>query len=499
MNMAAAVILALPMLLPHARRVPAESESARLFAKQVQHVAEAVHEHSVVECDESLLARRTVEALYQRAGQTVPTALLRELEKYSGLGEGEQRNVLTRCYSRLEKLAVLRPVDACDDAIRSALLQFDPRARWEEDDPIICRLPLHSLAGIGVRLRIDPWTGVPQVITPLADGPAHRYGVRPGDRIRAIVLRPRPWADEEADPPEEVSTRGMTVEQVERKLQGQSGDTVRLIVERPGRAGEMVLDVARGPAKDETIVGFRRQKDERWDYWLDSANKVAYLRIKRFNRDTFDDAAATVRKLDRAGMKGLVLDLRFCPGGFLDAGVKVAALFLPPKAEVLTIRPGRGQREAKFTVDPKAKPTCVPIVCLINGESESMTEALAACLQDHRRAVVVGERSKGHGSVTNCFNCGERRLLSLTTALFLRPSGKKIDTLIVPARDADEWGARPNAGCEQILTAGERRALRTQLEGNELLLCGKESRPSSFEDRQLDLGLSVLRKLIRRS
>jgi hypothetical protein len=83
--------------------------------------------------------------------------------------------------------------------------------------------------------------------------------------------------------------------------------------------------------------------------------------------------------------------------------------------------------------------------------------------------------------------------------LFLRPSGKKLDRLPVPGRDADEWGVRPDTGCELVLTAEDRRALRAHLDSSEILLCGKTPSPSTFKDHQLDLGVTTLRKLIRSS
>src|SRR5262249_42860036 len=159
------------------------------------------------------------------------------------------------------------------------------------------------------------------------------------------------------------------------------------------------------------------------------------------------DMQEALTKLDKEGVKGLILDLRFNPGGLLDSAVKISDLFIDDGL-IVTIRPRIG-REQNYGGESEGSYLNFPMVCLVNGGSASGSEIVAAALQDHKRAIVMGERSYGKGSVQNIqpFSStgGE---IKLTTASFWRPSGKNLNKSSTKGKDDEGWGVRPDKGHE---------------------------------------------------
>src|SRR5262249_32020770 len=158
---------------------------------------------------------------------------------------------------------------------------------------------------------------------------------------------------------------------------------------------------------------------EDWDYMIDPATKLAYVRLTQFTRRSAGDLARAVKELKKQGVRGLVLDLRFNPGGLLYSAREISDLFIDD-ALIVSIRPREGP-EDRLLGDSADSELAFPMACLVNGGSASGSEIVAACLQDHARAVVVGERSYGKGSVQNVvpFAGGE---VKVTTASFWRPN-----------------------------------------------------------------------------
>src|SRR5262249_46093820 len=143
----------------------------------------------------------------------------------------------------------------------------------------------------------------------------------------------------------------------------------------------------------------KRKDDDTWDYYVDPTNQIAYVRLTNFARNTFPDLKKVVERLEKKGLKGLVLDLRFNPGGLLTSAVDISDLFIDDGL-IVTIKPRVG-KEAAYTGEHEGSHLDFPMVCLVNGGSASGSEIVAACLQDHKRAIVMGERSYGKGSVQN--------------------------------------------------------------------------------------------------
>jgi len=211
----------------------------------------------------------------------------------------------------------------------------------------------------------------------------------------------------------------------------------------------------------------------------------------------------TVKKLDKEGMKGLVLDLRFNPGGLLTSAVQISDMFIDDGL-IVTIKPRSGMEEDAYYKRSKDRYTAFPMVCMVNGLSASGSEILAGCLQDQTRAIILGERSYGKGSVQNMlpFEPTKGRI-KLTTATFWRPNGKNLNKSSTSGKEDEDWGVRPGEGYVVPLARGERDALYEQIRDNEVIP-NREAKPAKepkppVADKQLDEAMKYLHGQLKAS
>jgi carboxyl-terminal processing protease len=274
------------------------------------------------------------------------------------------------------------------------------------------------------------------------------------------------------------------------------------------------IPIVRDLIKVESVLGDLRGPDKKWDFMADKENKIAYIRLNTFSKTAAAELKEVVQGLEKDGVRGLVLDLRNNPGGLLRAAVEISDLFL--NEGVIVSTKGRNHKDEVYRAKPEgtllsAPGREVPIAVLINKYSASASEILAAALQDHKRAVVVGERSYGKGSVQNIILMeGESSALKLTTASYWRPSGKNIHRFpdkkdFEAAKiDPDEWGVKPDPGyavklsdeerLEYMVYRNERDVVRN---GPKPPAKGKDGKPKKpFVDRVLQKALEHLKKEI---
>jgi carboxyl-terminal processing protease len=196
----------------------------------------------------------------------------------------------------------------------------------------------------------------------------------------------------------------------------------------------------------DTVRGEHRQADDSWDFMLDADQHIGYICITAFSRDTTHDLLKAMQNLKSRGLKGLVIDLRFNPGGLLTSAIEVSDMFVAEGRIVST--QGRNTPEKAWDAEGPGTFEGFPIVILVNRYSASASEIVAACLQDHHRAVIVGERTWGKGSVQQVIEMENgRSALKLTTASYKRPNGKNIHRF-PDAKETDEWGVHPDEGYE---------------------------------------------------
>lgn len=299
-----------------------------------------------------------------------------------------------------------------------------------------------EFGGIGILVDFNQETRRIVVVNPLFDTPASRAGVRAGDVILAIDGK---------------DTATMSYRDAVQLIRGLPGEPVRLTLVHVGEEKSVELVIERAIIPIESVLGDVRRADGSWDFQLQGDPRITYVRVVNFGENTVEELKQTFQ--GRA-IQALILDLRDNAGGLLDAAVGTCEMFLDA-GTIVTIRGRDGEVRRKYEADgPSLVPKDVPLVVLANHFSASASEIVAACLQDHGRAKIAGQRTWGKGTVQNVIPLeAGRAALKLTTASYWRPSGKNIHRL-KDAPDEAEWGVRPDPGLEVKLTEEEADAVR---------------------------------------
>jgi len=299
-----------------------------------------------------------------------------------------------------------------------------------------------EFGGIGIFVDFNPETKRIVVLSPLFDTPAARAGVRAGDVILAIDGK---------------DTATMSYRDAVQLIRGLPGEPVRLTVLHVGDEKPVDLVIQRAIIPIESVLGDARRADGGWDFQLQSDPRITYVRVINFGENTVEELRKT---LQGRPCQALILDLRDDAGGLLDAAVGTCNLFIG-EGTIVTIRGREGEVRRTYEADGQPLlPSDVPVAVLVNHYSASASEIVAACLQDHGRAKIVGQRTWGKGTVQNVIPLeAGRAALKLTTASYWRPSGKNIHRLKDAPEEA-EWGVAPDPELEVKLTEEEADAIR---------------------------------------
>lgn len=330
----------------------------------------------------------------------------------------------------------VRPVprqELLESALRGMLAHLDPHSSYfsKNDWGQFKKQIEGSFSGIGVTIDIDDESQKLKVVAPLVGSPAYEAGILAGDTIEEVDGTP---------------TEGMTPQQAVKALQGRPGTPVKLTVLHPGAEKPETISIRRAQIEVPSVMGDVRKADDSWDFMIDKDRKIGYIRITSFIQSTTEDLKKALTTLEGQGMKGLILDLRDDPGGLLSAAVEVSDLFV--EEGVIVSTRGRNTKERTYEAEKEGTFSDFPMVVLINQHSASASEIVSACLQDHKRATIVGQRSYGKGSVQNILPLDKgESVLKLTVATYWRPSGKNIHRF-KNAKDSDDWGVQPNKGEE---------------------------------------------------
>ena len=261
-----------------------------------------------------------------------------------------------------------------------------------------------EFGGVGIEITTD--MSVAKVVSAIEDTPAYRAGIKSGDYIVRIDGK---------------STYSMKIDEIVKKIRGKVNSPVKLTIYRKGKKDPIEKTVFR------RIIKIKPIKSSRF-------NDVAYIKITNFSEKTFADLQTELKKLKtqigEKNLKGLVLDLRNNPGGLLDQAIEVSAGFLDKAKVVVSVKGKAGILKEFQTENDQFLIPNLPMVVLINEGSASASEIVAGALQDHKRAVIMGSKSFGKGSVQTVIPLDNNQgAIKMTTALYYTPSGRSIQAM----------------------------------------------------------------------
>ncbi|MCD6339158.1 MAG: S41 family peptidase [Verrucomicrobia bacterium] len=351
-------------------------------------------------------------------------------------------------------------------ALRGMLDALDPHSEFMDPEKFqtLKSDTEGEFGGIGIQigLRNDRLT----VIAPIEGTPASRAGVLSGDQIIKI---------------EDRSTMGMGLEDAVKLLRGKPGTKVKVTFFRPSTGEIKETVMTRAVIQVDTVKDIRNGED-----FPLGPDKIGYIRLVQFGERTVDELDAALDKLLKQGMKGLILDLRDDPGGLLDAAAGVCSRFLPAGSVVVSTEGRDPSMRREYRVSNLGKHLSLPMVALVNGGSASASEIVAGCLQDHHRAVLIGERTFGKGSVQSVIPLQDGAALRLTTARYYTPNHRMIH----------EKGITPDIVIPMSPDELEAIALKRVPGALETLPPARRARLEKLRDRQLERARDTLRGVL---
>lgn len=342
-------------------------------------------------------------------------------------------------------------------ALDGMLQSLDPFTAYETPDDFasIQEDTSGKFAGIGAVL--NKAEGTISIEDVVSGGPAQQAGLRKGDKVIRI---------------EKDDVRSLSMDDCVSRIRGAAGTAVVLTVLRENQKDPLEIRIVRGIVELPTVTGVHYLKDQ---------DRIGYFRMRQFGAETAGDLDRALEKLKDA--KALIIDLRSDPGGLLSVAVEVCSRFLETGAPVVSVEGRYPEKNESFASIPCRKRLDLPLILLVDENTASAAEIFAACMQDHRRALVLGEKTFGKGSVQTLIPLKNGGALRLTTAKYYTPSRRVIHEKGI---EPDVKASIPNA---------DRRKLGAQLTSSpgEIL----PDAPGAVRDVQLERATEILRGLER--
>jgi carboxyl-terminal processing protease len=371
----------------------------------------------------------------------------------------------------------------------ASLASLDPYTTivWPQQTSEFEKMMTNEFSGVGIVLSKEK--GLLTVGSLMPDTPAYNSGIDAEDVIEKV---------------DGVPTKDMSISCAVKNITGPAGTKVTLTVRRPNEEETRDITITRAKITVATILGWQRNQSGQWVYMLDDVNKIGYVRITSFDERTSLGLEKVLQELEAQGMKGLVLDLRFNPGGLLNIAAEVVDKFID-EGGIVSTRPRFGAWTYLSAHKENTHPD-YPLVILINRYSASASEIVSGALADpkHKRAVLVGERTYGKGSVQGVvYHPGEGAQLKYTMAYYHLPSGQRVEGQeAMKKQGRTDWGVDPNVAIK--LRSDEAEKMSDVRRDNDVLVRAghvngsgalkKHTMEEVLEsDSQLAIGLLVLK------
>lgn len=358
---------------------------------------------------------------------------------------------------------------------------------WPKQKQDFEKAMTNEFSGIGVEITKEK--GVLAIASLLADTPAYNSGLDAGDVIEKV---------------DGTGTKDLSIMCAVHMITGPAGTKVTLTIRRPGQEQTQEVMLTRAKITVPTLRGWTRS-DGRWQYMVDEQNKIGYVRLTNFSERTSADFEKVLNQLESEGVKGLILDLRFNSGGYLNSAVDISDKFLD-KGTIVITRPRFWVSSTYASAHKSGTHPDYPLVILVNKFSASASEIVAGALADkvHKRAVLVGERTHGKGSVQGIatFPDGAAQL-KYTMAYYYLPSGQRVDSQdAMKKQGRKDWGVGPDV--EVILNAEELKNMMDVQRDNDVLVKAAHNNGATplkkhtleetlASDPQLEVGILVIK------
>ncbi len=487
---------------------PQELQVGENYAQQLYSLTSMISAQYVREVPTATIYESAINALYEAARQTTPPGLIIDLKNaHSG---NDQLRIVALARAKLGTISELegnRDLTASIKGLSSALdpycglvlthefqnrgdsvLSFGFDLDGEQGDVNVLRTRLPSPREDS---RIVPFFPF-RVISVRPGGPAQSAGMRPGDSITQIDGRAIT-----------VDSAAVIYQDVFSAIDVADTKEHVFTVKREGKANPVQLKVRKAVYVPESIFGVNRAIANEWNYWLDAQKKLAYIRVGAIELSTPQQLTAALENIQDA--KGLILDMRWCPGGYLNQSAEIAGIFMETgKVATLKYRNPERQGPTEFRADSvginRFRANHFPLVVLVNGETLGGGELIACALQDNQRAAIAGQRTRGKASIQTplYINSMPGWTFKLTAGTFVRPSGKNLQRF-PDSKTEDDWGVRPDRGMEIPISP----SLSKQLKDWNLLYAlrpGSDREAMPLDDPQADpqrwIALKMLRKLV---
>lgn len=360
--------------------------------------------------------------------------------------------------------------DLIHGALKGMLNSLDPHSEFMDQEKFdeLKKDTEGQFGGLGIIVEMGK-DNMLTVVSPMEDSPGYRAGILPHDQIVKIDGK---------------SAAKMELEDAVKLLRGESGTSITITIRRPSTGMIKDYKLVRANIKVDTV----KDINDKRDFPL-GEDGIGYVRIIQFGEKTADDLGDALTKLQKQGMRALIIDLRDNPGGLLEQAGQVCEKFLP-RGQLIVSTEGRGPNpRSEFRADGHGKRIDLPMVVLVNGYSASAAEIVSGCLQDLQpitHAIIVGEQTFGKGSVQSILPLADGSALRLTTAKYYTPSHKVIHEhgitpdIYVPMSEQDEADLhyKHMPGAMEVLDDADR------------------ARIEKIHDKQLERGVDLLKGIL---